>query len=169
MSEAGHELHKETKAARLLRERLKAEFEGDPELAASMIEGETGIHEAIEEAAKAVFEDTGRLAGLKTMIDGLTARRERIAERIKVMREAICVAMQEAEIPKKDLGFCTVTRKPVPQSALVTDEALVPAGYWKSQDPTLDKRALLAALKTGAEIPGAALSNGGETIQMKWS
>lgn len=169
MSDAGHELHKETKAARLLRERLKAEFEGDPELAASTIEGETGIHEAIEEAAKAVFEDTGRLAGLKTMIDGLTTRRDRIADRIEVMREAICVAMQEAEIAKKDLGFCTVTRKPVPQSARITDEALVPSIYWKPQDPRLDKRELLTALKAGTAIPGAELSNGGETIQIKWS
>lgn len=169
MSEAGHELHKETKAARLLRERLKEEFKSDPELAASMIEGETDIHEALEAAAKSVFEDTGRLVGIKTMLDGLEARRERIETRIEIMREAICVAMQMAEIPKKDLGFCTVTRKPVPQSAQITDEALVPSIYWKPQEPKLDKRELLTALKAGATIPGAALGNGGETIQMKWS
>lgn len=169
MSEAGHELHKETRAAKLLRERLKAEFARDPELAASMIEGETGIHEAIEEAAKAVFEDTGRLAGLDTMIDALVTRKDRIEQRIGIMRTAICVAMQEAEIPTKDLGFCTVTRKPLPQSAQITDEAQIPADYWKPQDPKLDKRAVLAALKAKVEIPGAALSNGGEAIQMKWS
>jgi hypothetical protein len=169
MSEAGHELHKETRAAKLLRERLKAEFAGDPELAASMIEGETGIHEAIDEAARAVFEDTGRLTALDTMIDALVIRKDRIEQRILTMRAAICVAMQEAEIPKKDLGFCTVTRKPVPQSAQITDESQIPADYWKPQDPKLDKKAVLAALKAKVEIPGAALSNGGETIQMKWS
>lgn len=169
MSDAGHTLHKETRAAHLLRERLKAEFVGDPELAASMVEGETGIHEAIEGAARAVFEDTGRLEGIEAMIKTLEGRRDRIKDRIEIMRAAICVAMQEAEIPKKDLGFCTVTRKPVTQSALIIDESLIPSDYWKSQEPKLDKRAVLAALKDKIEIPGAALSNGDETIQMKWS
>jgi hypothetical protein len=46
----------------------------------------------------------------------------------------------------------------------------VPAGFWRRGDPKLDKKALLDALKAlpkGEHIPGAELSNGGATIQIR--
>lgn len=166
--DAGHTLHTETRAAQLLRDRLKAEFADDPDLAASMIEGETNIHEAIITAAKAVFEDEGRAAGIKTMIEALQSRKGRIEKRMEIMRAAICVAMLEAGVKSKDYGFVTATVKPLPPTAIIADEASIPSSFWKAQEPKLDKRAVLAALKEGP-VPGAELSNGGETIALKWS
>lgn len=162
------ELTAEVRAAQLLRARLKEEFADDPELAASMIEGETGIHEAIEAAAKAVFEDEGRIEAIHAMIGKLQTRKSRIENRVEIMRAAICVAMLEAAIKTKDYGFCTVTVKPLPPAAIIADEAAVPSEYWRPQEPRLDRRAVLTALKQGA-VPGAELSNGGETIAIKWS
>ena len=40
----------------------------------------------------------------------------------------------------------------------VLAEEKIPAAYWKPQPPKLDRQGLLAALKNGAEIEGAALA-----------
>jgi hypothetical protein len=40
----------------------------------------------------------------------------------------------------------------------VLAEERVPAAYWKPQPPKLDRQGLLAALKGGAEIDGAAIA-----------
>lgn len=168
MNGLANDLTQEARAVQILRERFKEEFADDPDLAASMIEGETDIHETIAAAANAVFEDEGRIAGIKTMIDALQGRKSRIEKRIEVMRAAICVALQQAAIKSKDYGFCTVTLKPLPPSAIITDEAAIPSSFWKPQEPKIDKRAILAALKDG-KVPGAELSNGGETVALKWS
>ena len=40
------------------------------------------------------------------------------------------------------------------------------ADFWVRQDPKLDKRALLAALRDGP-VAGAALSNGGSTVSIR--
>jgi hypothetical protein len=66
------------------------------------------------------------------------------------------------------LPLCTITRKAVPPKAQITDEAQIPSRFWKRADPTLDKKAILDALKDKEIIPGAVLSNGTETVQVKW-
>jgi Siphovirus Gp157 len=50
---------------------------------------------------------------------------------------------------------------------LILDEAILPAKFWKAQDPKLDKKAVLDALKAKEDVPGASLSNGGETISIR--
>lgn len=164
-----HELFVATNAARALSDRLRAEFAGDPELAASMIEGETTIHEALEAAAKAIFEDVARIASIDSMISNLATRKERIQARVEIMRTAMSVALQEAAIKTKDCGFCTLSLKALPPSLVITDEAAIPSSYWKATEPKLDKKAVLAALKGKQAVAGAELSNGGETLAIKWS
>ncbi|MGE0857439.1 MAG: siphovirus Gp157 family protein [Hyphomicrobiaceae bacterium] len=43
----------------------------------------------------------------------------------------------------------------------------IPSEFWKPQPPRLDKKVVLDALKAGAVVPGAELSNGGETLSMR--
>ena len=44
-----------------------------------------------------------------------------------------------------------------PPSLNVDDEKLIPEEYWIEQAPVLDKKTLLAALKSGEEIPGVSI------------
>jgi hypothetical protein len=101
------------------------------------------------------------------MEDDLAARRDRIEKRIALRKVAILVAMQSGEIQKIETPAGTISRKAVPPSALILDEAAIPAEFWKPQDPKLDKKAVLDALKAKQDVPGAQLSNGGETIQTR--
>jgi hypothetical protein len=75
--------------------------------------------------------------------------------------------MQSGEIRTLDTPAGTVTRKAVPPSVLILEEAEIPAEFFKPQDPKLDKKAVAEALKAGKPVPGAAMSNGGETIAIR--
>jgi hypothetical protein len=67
------------------------------------------------------------------------------------------------------LSIATLTRKPVPPKVQILDEAAIPSQFWKRADPALDKKAIGDALKAKQDVPGATLSNGGETISLRWS
>ena len=49
----------------------------------------------------------------------------------------------------------------------MTDEEVIPAGYWKTQAPKLDRQGLLAALSAGRDVPGALLGNAPMTISVR--
>jgi hypothetical protein len=191
-----HTLRTELHGVHLLCDRLREEFADDPDLASSMIEGETGIHEAIAAAARAVFEDEARLIGLNTMLKILQGRKTRLEGRIELMRAAICEAMRIAHVRSRDYGFCTVSLKPTSATAMITDEAAIPSTFWKAQDPKLDVKGLTTYLRlrqkavafslsisddaeriasmdrTEAEFPagpGAQLSEPALTVALKWS
>jgi len=57
--------------------------------------------------------------------------------------------------------------KAVPQKLIVTDESQIPTRFFKPQPPKLDRKELLDALKIGETVPGADMSNGGTTIQIR--
>ena len=57
----------------------------------------------------------------------------------------------------KVADFTASLKNSAPALQIIT-ECLIPAAYWKPQDPKLDKLGLLAALKAGADIDGVRLS-----------
>jgi len=162
-------LARETEAATLLRNQLRDVAGDDADLVRDCIEGETGLHEAIEAAAKQIAADTAAVKGLDDFIDTLGNRKARLKKRIEAIKIAVRVAMEVGEIKSRELAFATISRKAVPPSLVVTDEAAIPSAFWKSPAPVLDKRALFDALKAKQEVPGATLSNGSETLALRWS
>lgn len=168
MSDAAHNLYRETQAAQALLANLKDIIGEDTQFAADIVEGETHLHEAIDRAVQLLVDDTAAVTGLTQMIDGLTDRRERLQARIAIVRTALAIAMDQAGRKTYPHAAVTITLKAVPPSVMVTDEAAIPAQYFKPKDPVLDKRALLTDLKAKKTIPGCTLSNGGNTLQLKW-
>jgi hypothetical protein len=79
------------------------------------------------------------------------------------------MAMSMAELAKLELPQATLSRKRTPPKAIVTSEVDLPARFYVEQNPKLDKKAVLDALKAGEKIPGAELSNGGESLQLRRS
>lgn len=187
-------LHKQIEAAKLLREQLADITAGDPEFLRDMIEGETTLHEQICALTASEREDRALLEGLKALSSDLDARKRRIESRADTKRTLIALAMQVGELPKIETPAGTVTRKAVPPKAIITEESLIPTRFWVASDPKVDRKALTDALKARATalkeaseikdegvrvftlamangihpaIPGAELSNGGETIQIR--
>lgn len=137
----------------------------EDEIKTNLIQGETDLIEAIGAAVARIREVEALIAGIEDHERQIKARKDRLKHQAEMLRAAVGVAMQTAELDRAETPVATVARKNVPPRAIVTEEADLPAQFWTPQPPKLDKRKLLAALKEGA-VPGASLSNGGQTIQI---
>lgn len=162
------DLKEQTRLAQGLLQTFANILVDDEQAAADMIEGETSLDEAMSKAVK-------RIAALETMDTALTlmaeqigARRSRLKAQGDSLRTAITIALEATHTKRLELPFATVSRRVVPPKAQIITEAEIPSQFWKRADPKVDMRALLAALKEGP-VPGAELSNGSETISIKWS
>lgn len=169
MSDVIHALHEETIAATSLLESLRTLIGDDEDMQATAVEGETNLHEAINNAMTRLAELNGLMNGIAGMMADLKDRGERLERQRDNIRTAIAVAMEAAGMKRHEGPLATLTLKAVPPKVEIVDEADIPAAFWKPQDPKLDKAGLLKALKDGQQITGATLSNGGVTLQVKMS
>lgn len=171
MNDARHELHKATAAASTLRAHLAGVLDDDydADLIRDTIEGETDLHEAIETAAALVMETEAHLARLKLIADRLEQRKRRYEARVRNIKTAVSVAMEMGELKSLEMPFGTISQRSKPRALIVFDEAAVPSDYFVTPAPKVDRKALTAALKEGASIPGAELDNGGVTVAFRWS
>lgn len=159
-------LANEAAAATALRDTL-AKITDDPEAIRDTIEGETGLHEAISRVMELIREDEILTSGIDRMQETLSARKERLKDRIGFYRAAVEQAMTIGEIPSLTLPDATVTVRRVPAALEIVNESEIPAAYWQPQDPKLDRKAVTDALKAGQEVPGATLGNGGITLSIR--
>lgn len=166
-----HALRRQTEAARDLLANLSAEgVSDDEELVADVIEGETGIHEAIGAALDEIDEAEILIEGGKVKAAKLQSRIATEERRIERIRAAIERAMVTLDLPTIRLPTATISiakRKP---GLVVGDESAIPSRFWVQPDPPaprLDKKALLAALNDNEAIPGASLDNGSVSLTVR--
>lgn len=167
MSEIDYRLHRAIEAADVLKAHLREIAGDDLDAIRDTLEGEIDLRGLICLAAEQNALDVAQVNGIATLIDDLRARKDRIEKRIAMRRVAIHAAMQSGEIPSIETPAGTITRKKVPPAVLILEESAIPAEFWKPSDPKLDKKAVGDALKAGREVPGATMSNGSETIQVR--
>lgn len=139
----------------------------DPQLILDMIEGETDLTEAIAIVYSEIADDEAMVAGLKAKIEEFSERKARLEKANETRRNVILMAMEKAGLKTLKCPLATITVRDVPPSVVVTDEPAIPAEFWKPQDPKLDKKALAEAVKSGAAVPGAQLSNGGISLTIR--
>ena len=162
---SARDLHRETVAAKALKEALSAHAE-DSQLLHDMIEGETELHEAIAAAELAIDEDQLLIDGIKAREADLKARRERFEARIRRGRAAIEQAMMIAEQKRLDLPTATIVLSERKPSLVVDDEAAIPSEFFEAPAPKLNRKALAAALDE-RDVPGAHLTNGPPTLTIR--
>jgi len=139
---------------------------GDETAISDAIEGETNLIEL-------VITIDARLQTLDAMIatlDELTKQQRERQGRLKKQREflrtAVGSAMDHAGLKKIETGIGTISVRAVPPSAIITDESALPAVFLRTKVEA-DKAKITAALKEGDDVPGAQLSNGGQTISIR--
>ncbi len=162
------ELTREAEATRILLLNLRDVLVGDDEATEDAIEGETSFKEAAAGAVARLADIEALCEAIKTQRDNLTARAQRLSAQSESIKAALVSALAQADLTKLELPQATVSRRPVPPKSVITSEADLPAQFWKRSDPTIDRAAVLAALKRGEPVPGAELSNGGETLQLRF-
>jgi len=146
-----------------LREQLEG-IDADPEELFDTLDGETELTEALLMIAEEISEREAMAKAVQERIKDLQERKSRIDHSADTLRQIILVTMSRAEIKKINGDLCTLSIGNTKPKADIVDEALIPAKFWKSQDPKLDKTALTKAVNDGETIPGVQKSNGGINI-----
>lgn len=167
MADVSRDLHIQGEAAKALLLNIRDVVEDDAEMIETAIEGETNLKEAISCAVDRILELDAHEEAITAQVKALNERKERFAHQSERIKAAIHVAMGQAKLRKLELHQATLGVRAVPPKAEIIDESLIPSKYWKAQDPRLDKKAVLDALKSKEVVPGAMMSNGGETLSLR--
>lgn len=160
-----HDLATEVRRTSLLKDELLRRFPSlaDDEAALSgTLEGLSNIDEQIAAVVESIEEDEALIAGLGSRMAHLTERAERLTFRVEQKKAVILYALTESGIQKLQLPTVTLSQVNNPPSVVVVEEKEVPEEYWVHPEPPaprLDKKTLLADLKSGKQIPGVLLSN----------
>jgi len=141
--------------------------DADPTLLLNTIEGETNLAEACVVVLEQTHEDEILIEGLAAKIAELTIRKGRMEKSVESRRGIILMAMDKAGLHTIRSPLGTMSVRDVKPKLVVTDEAKIPARFWKPADPTLDRAAVKAALDANETIPGATLSNGGIGLSIR--
>lgn len=159
---------KQASAAKALRDSLSEVDAEDPILLADMIEGETTLFEDFDALLHRMARNGAYAAGLKILIEDMEARKRRFESRVKMDKALIEQAMLIAEITEKvERPGATLYFTNRPASVQISEESEIPAKFWKTGDPVLDRAAIAAALKAEETVPGANLSNAAPTLTIR--
>jgi hypothetical protein len=138
----------------------------------SLLEDETVgtdiINKALNEVGGEIEDKAENIAilikNLESDVEGFKKEEERLAVRrlsaenkikgLKTYLDTTMRATNKLKFKTKLFAFNIQNNAP---SVEVTDEKLIPKEYFVEQNPKLDRKALLAALKDGKEIQGATI------------
>jgi hypothetical protein len=151
-----------------VRDRIKTEFPDIHEdTLADTIEGIATLPDLLAAVIRAHLEDADRAGALRARIETMEERARRLEHRAERKRQLVCAAMEQTSMSKLVQPDFTVSLRPTPPALVVAEESAIPAEYWRPQPPKLDRSRLLAALRAGAVVSGAALGNGSVTISVR--
>lgn len=145
----------------------KAFVDIDDETLRDTLEGLSNLPEALAAIVRTYLEDLTLAAALGMRIADMQERLTRFEARAEKKRALVTQVMERAEVRKLQEPDFTVSLRTVAPGLVVSDEAAIPADYWKPQPPKLDRKGLLASLNAGEVVPGAALGNGATTISVR--
>jgi hypothetical protein len=130
------------------------------------LQGCTDLDECIEAIVRSAKEDETLSETLAVTIAKNRERKGRFERRAESKKRAAFELMSENQIKKIEAAEFTVSRRAVPQSVIITNEHLIPDRLSRiTREP--NKTAIKQALVNGEDVPGAELSNGGETISIR--
>ncbi len=161
-------LRRELTHHQYLRERLAADFpNADEECLRDTLEGLTNLTDMLAEVLRSALEDQAFVTALRGRVGDMQTRLTRIEERARKKRDLVCSVMERADVRKLMEPDLTVSLRPSRAPLVVTDEEVIPEGYWKAQAPKLDRQGLIATLSAGRDVPGALLGNAPMTISVR--
>ena len=139
----------------------------DAQTLADTLEGLSDLNEIIAAALRSALDDEAMGEALKGRIEAMRGRLDRLRDRARGKREACAQAMHDTGLRKVTADDLTVSLRPGSAPLQVNDESLIPAHYWRTPDPVLDRRGIGEALKDGVLVSGAQLVEGQPTISVR--
>ena len=166
-------LHASAALCAALREDLLRRFpelSEDRETLEDTLSGISDFDRAVETVVNSIADDETMADAIIAGMKAMETRLERYKARVASKRAAVASAMEAADVRKFTFPRATVSLGKAPDKVMVIVESAIPADFWVEQPPPppkLDKRLLLSALKDGATVPGAVLSNGGAQLSIR--
>lgn len=130
--------------------------------------------ESIDEAIELKADNTAKLIrSMENNVNEFKEEEKRLKERrttiennIKRIKERLEHDLKEAGVNKVIGQTFTIAIQKNPVAVFFEDESFIPKDYYVDQEPKLNKRALLEALKAGVEIPNVELRQS-ESLRIK--
>jgi hypothetical protein len=128
----------------------------------------TELRGALTAILRSARADEVMVSRLAADIATLQTRKSRLEARAERKREVALGVMIEAgdDFARIEEHDFTAAVKATGRQLLVTDESVLPAEYFEQPPLKLRRAALKAALKAGADVLGATLTNGAPTLQI---
>ena len=163
-----HSIRHEATSYRRLKERLAAEFpDADDQTLHDTLDGLSDLREMLGELVRSYLDDRSYATALKARVEEMQTRFKRYEDRAarkKALANEIMEFAGWRKLTEPDFTLSVTTKPP---AVVVHQTDSVPEVYWLPQPAKLDRQGLLAALKTGASVPGAYLDQGGTTLSVR--
>ena len=161
-------LHHELANHEYLRQLLEEQFPDiDEETLLDTLEGITDLHEMIAEVVRSRQDDLAYIAAVRARISDMQERLARLDQRADKKKEIVTSVLERAGIKKITEADFTLTLRSTTPPLVVIEEKQIPDAFWKPQPAKLDRQGLISALKSGREVSGVTLGNGGVTISVR--
>ena len=152
----------------ILADQLRASYaEIDAETLRDTLEGVSGLPEAVAAVVRSSLEDEAYIVGLKSRLEDLSARLNRLRERYERKRALARWAMLEGDLEKVMCEDLSVSLRKGGEKLEVIDEGRVPEAFFVPQPSKLDKKGLIEALKRGEQVNGALLVMAEPTLSVR--
>lgn len=153
-----------------IRESLLTQF---PELAEDetalidTIDGETGALDAVAYLVRSAREDEATAKALSDMLGDMRERKARFERRADTRRAGALAMMEALGVRKVERPDFSASIRQTPPKVEIVDERLLPDHFIRLT-PSPEKSAIAEALKAGKVVQGAVLSNGGNSISVRF-
>ncbi len=163
-----HQLSHELAHHEYLRHELERQFPDiDEETLLDTLEGITDLHEMIAEVVRSRQDDLAYITAVRARISDMQERLARLDQRADKKKEIVTSVLERAGIKKITEADFTLTLRSTTPPLVVIEEKQIPEEFWKPQPAKLDRQGLISALKSGREVSGVTLGNGGVTISVR--
>lgn len=159
-------INREAQAVLEIKRIIAETGDDDEQLVHDMIEGETSFLELLSKILDAKREAETMQEAIKQRIKDLGERAKRYENKSERLRSIVYEAMRLVDMRKIELPEATLSIGAARQAVQIIDPDLLPPDCVKVTR-TPDKTEIAKRLKDGASVPGAALSNGGETLTIR--
>lgn len=138
----------------------------DEELFRDTLEGNTRFNEIMDRLLQEMRDSETMAEAVGQRIGKLRERLTRLTHRTQFYRGLMHRLLSLTGLKSVALPEANISVINSPDKVIVTDEAAIPDAFMKiTKEP--NKTAIKNAIKSGQYIPGATLSNGGTTIQVR--
>lgn len=151
---------------------LAALYTSNPELKlddsfkSDVLEGSTDLLDIVDKLMFDLSLTEGYIEGIKITRARIDAREARHKGRREVIRRIISRLMAAAEMQTISVPNGTASLSATPRSVQIVDEGLLPDNFMRiKKEP--NKTLIGQTLKAGEDVPGAQLSNGGQTLTIR--